>query len=348
MLILGLETSCDETAASIIDGRGGKIKILSNIVSSQIEIHKQYHGVVPELAAREHVVNILPVIDSALKQAGFSCRNFINKKPPFKALAVTAGPGLITSLLISGETARALACIWQIPLLAVNHIEGHIAANFIDSDFKKIKLPAIILTVSGGHTNLIIMKKIGKYKIIGETLDDAAGEAFDKAAKMMNIGYPGGPIISQLAKKANPKIIIPPLPRPMLKTSNFNFSFSGLKTALLYSLQKDSDWPKKIPEYCKEFQSAIIDVLIFKTLKAAKKYKAQSILLAGGVSANQELRKKLEEEINLKLSQTKYLIPDLNYCTDNAAMIAAAGYLKFLDKKFTTWKKLKINCNLEL
>lgn len=343
MIILGIETSCDETAASVIEGKNNKIKILSNIVSSQIDIHKKYGGVVPEVAAREHVLNILPVINETLNEAGIK-REEARKK--INVIAVTTGPGLITSLITGVETAKTLAYSWNIPVVSVNHIEGHIYANFIDNYkfFTSRSLgegwPALILTVSGGHTMLVLMKDHSKYETIGETRDDAAGEAFDKAAKLMNIGYPGGPVVSKKASLAK-NIGEIKLPRPMINSNNFDFSFSGLKTALLYEIQKDKNWKKQIPEYSHEFQQAVIDVLIHKTIKAAQKNKIKTIMLAGGVSANLELRKQMKEKVDVK-------IPDLKYTTDNAVMIAVAGYYHALKKDYTPWQKLKADCNLEL
>ena len=342
MIILGIETSCDETAASIIQGDEGKITVLSNIVSSQIEIHKQYGGVVPEVAAREHVLNILPVINEALKQAGIDHKQAAQK---IDYIAVAIGPGLLTSLIAGIETAKSLAYAWNKPVIGVNHIEGHIYANFINN--VEIKFPAVILTVSGGHTMLVLMENHGKLKTIGQTRDDAAGEAFDKAAKLMNIGYPGGPIVSKLAATASNEHKIE-LPRPMMYSDNFDFSFSGLKTALLYELQKDKAWKEKIPEYCREFQQATLDVLIHKTIKAAQKFNAQTVMLSGGVSANSELRKQLEAAVKEKLPDANFSIPDLKYTTDNAAMMATAGYFKALRGDITNWKDLCVDCNLEL
>jgi N6-L-threonylcarbamoyladenine synthase len=402
MVILGIETSCDETAAAVIFGNKEKVKVLSNVVSSQIEIHKKYGGVVPEVAAREHVLNILPVINEALEKAGIKRKD---AKKKIDAIAVTTGPGLITSLQVGVETAKVLSYVWKIPAVAVNHIEGHIYANFITPQtplskggIKGVKFPALILTVSGGHTMLVLMKGHGQYKVIGETVDDAAGEAFDKAAQILNIGYPGGPAISKYTSKWKSKILnskseINPkskiqnsknksqianrkssisLPRPMIYSKDYNFSFSGLKTALLYKIQKDPDWKKRIPEYCFEFQQAVIDVLIHKTIKAAKNYKVhpvksgkagakqfngvKTIMLSGGVSANLELRDQMAKQIKELLSGFCFLLPDLKYTTDNAAMIATAGYFKTLRKEFTpplrkrsgaSWQKLRADCNLE-
>lgn len=343
MIILGIETSCDETSAAVAEGKGDNVKILSNVVSSQIDIHRKYGGVVPEVAAREHVANILPEVNEALTKAKISRQQAPEK---IDAIAVTFGPGLITSLIIGLETAKTLSYVWNIPLIGLNHIEGHIYANFINRK-KKINFPALILTVSGGHTVLALMKDHGKFKTIGNTRDDAAGEAFDKAAKLMDIGYPGGPIVSAMAEKFSGENKVN-LPRPMINANNFDFSFSGLKTALLYELKKDTNWKKRIPEYCFEFQQAIIDVLIHKTIKAAEKFNVKTVMLAGGVAANKELRSQLEAAAKTKLKNVDFAMPELQYTTDNAAMVASAGYFKARDKKFTSWKNLKVNCNLEL
>lgn len=337
MKVLGIETSCDETAASVIEGQGEKIRVLSNIISSQVEIHKKYNGIVPEVAAREHVLNILPVINEALEKARVG-------KEKIDAIAVTVGPGLITSLITGIETAKVLSYAWNLPALAINHIEAHIYSNFIAQE-EKIEFPSVVLTVSGGHTQLVLMEGLGRFKTIGGTKDDAAGEAFDKAAKLMDLGYPGGPIVSVWAEKFKGEKEIE-LARPMIASPDFDFSFSGLKTSLLYQLQKDKDWKKRIHEYCHEFQQAIIDVLIKKTIRAAEKFKVKTIMLAGGVAANKELRRQLEEKA--KKQGFFFLKPDLQYTTDNATMVAVAGYFKAKDGKFIPWQKLKVNCNLEL
>ncbi|MFA5131697.1 MAG: tRNA (adenosine(37)-N6)-threonylcarbamoyltransferase complex transferase subunit TsaD [Patescibacteria group bacterium] len=349
MYILGIETSCDETAASVIkaDLKSGHILVLSNIISSQIEIHKKYGGVVPEIAAREHVLNVLPVINEALIKAKID-HNKIN------VFAITKGPGLITSLMTGIETVRTLSFAWNIPIIEINHVEGHIYSNFIKPE-TKIKFPALILTVSGGHTNLVSMTKDYKIKIIGETLDDAAGEAFDKGAKMMNLGYPGGPIVSQYAndyKKSFPDSLTPAsnlnFPRPMLNSNNSDFSFSGLKTALLYQLKKDPKWKTRIPEYCFAYQQAIIDILTAKTIKAAKRLEAKTVMLSGGVSANRELRESLALAVKAKLSGVNFLVPAQEYTTDNAAMIAAAAVFKLKHQKTTTFSKLRVDPSLQL
>lgn len=347
MYILGIETSCDETAASVIQTheKTGRIKVLSNIISSQINIHKKYGGVVPEVAAREHVLNILPVIEEALTVANIKPRQL-------QAIGITRGPGLITSLITGVETARTLAYVWQKPIIEVNHIEGHIYANFIDAA-QSIKFPAIILTVSGGHTTLVKMEKPGQIKIIGETRDDAAGEAYDKAAKMLGLGYPGGPIIAQKASQYQPdkhrnKFAPLNFPRPMFNSANFDFSFSGLKTSLLYQLQSDHHWKQRVPEYCHEYQSAIIDILIHKTIKSAKKFKAKTIMLSGGVSANQELRQRLAKNIEKDCPNTDFRVPKLEYTTDNAAMIAAAAFFMFRQGKIYDFKHIKTDPGLQL
>lgn len=344
MYILGIETSCDETAASLIkaDSKTGRILVLTNIISSQIEIHKKYGGVVPEVAAREHVLNILPVINEALEKAKI-------KPEKLDLLAVTKGPGLITSLITGLETVRSLSFAWNKPVLEINHIEGHIYSNFI-SPKSPVKFPALILTVSGGHTNLVLMDKNKKIKIIGETLDDAAGEAYDKGAKMMNLGYPGGPIVSKYAEayKITGKETDLDFPRPMMNSNNFDFSFSGLKTALLYQLKKDPLWKKRISEYCFAYQQAIIDILIFKALKAAKKFNVKTIMLSGGVSANQELREQMAEKVKSSLPNVNFLVPDKSYTTDNATMIATAAAFKIRHGKTTAFQKLKVDPGLQL
>lgn len=347
MYILGIESSCDESAASIIKfNEKGDFQVISNIVSSQIDIHKKYGGVVPELAAREHVINILPVIDQSLKEAKIDLKEI-------SAIALTSGPGLVTSLISASETAKAISCVWGIPIIPINHIEGHIYSAFIENK-KDIKFPALILTASGGHNILALMKGHLKYKVIGQTLDDAAGEAFDKAAKMMNLGYPGGPIISEMAEKYIKKskdLEETNLPRPMLHSLDFNFSFSGLKTALLYQLKKDKNWKKNIPLYCYSFQKAAIDVLTAKTIKAAKKYKTKTIVLVGGVSANNELKKEFSKKIkketlsNNEWKKINFVSPSLKYTGDNATMIALAGVYHFLKNKknLKNYKKIKID-----
>lgn len=336
MLILGLETSCDETAASILEVENAHVKVLSNIVSSQIALHSAWGGVVPNLAAREHLKNILPVIETALAKAK-------KKSTELDLIAVTNGPGLIPALLIGTTTAKTLSYLWRVPLLGIQHIEGHIYANFISKNVSEIKFPILALVVSGGHTQLVLMRAHLQYEIIGQTLDDAVGEAFDKVARILGLGYPGGPAVAKLADKyAGEKKFQIILPRPMLKSANFNFSFSGLKTAVLYATKKNPANLKDqnyISEMCREFQTAVTDVLIAKTIRAAKKYAPKTILLAGGVSANKNLREKLNQAVRENLENTACLVPELIYSLDNAAMIAMAGYWR--------WKNLKNKKNLE-
>jgi N6-L-threonylcarbamoyladenine synthase len=351
MLILGIETSCDETAASILEIKKEEIKILSNVVSSQIKLHAAWGGVVPNLAAREHLKNIFPVIQGALLEAQI-------KPAALDLIGVTSGPGLIPALLIGVSAAKTLSFIWGKPLLGIHHIEGHIYANFIGENSKsdkKINFPILCLVVSGGHTQLILMKKHLQYEIIGETQDDAVGEAFDKVARILGLGYPGGPAIAKMASKfatGNSRFAIK-LPRPMMDSANFNFSFSGLKTAVLYETKKHPELlnrPAYIAALCQEFQKAATEVLIAKTIRAAKKYQPRSILLAGGVSANLELRKKLGSAIKQKLPKISYHIPEIKYALDNSAMIATATFFrwKISRKKNYSWQAVKADANLKL
>lgn len=347
MHILAIESSCDETAASVLFAKGyGKPNILSNVISSQIDIHSQYGGVIPEVAAREHVLNIIPVVAEALSKAKI-------KPSQLDAIAVTKGPGLITSLISGMETARTLAFAWNKPLIGLNHIEGHIYAAFLELK-KDLKFPAIVLTVSGGHTLIAVMKKHGDLKIIGETRDDAAGEAYDKGAKMLGLGYPGGPAVAKLAAAYRAKFSGKPketlgFPRPMMNSGDFDFSFSGLKTSLLYKLKADANWENKIEQYCYEYQEAILDLLVEKSLKAGKKYKAESIIASGGVSANSRLREKLIERAKVVLPNAQVHFPEMAYTTDNAAMIASAAFFRLSrGAKIKPWQKEKVELNLSL
>lgn len=331
MLIFGIETSCDETAVAVLEVKKRSFNLRSNVVSSQIDIHKKYGGIVPEVAAREHIKNILPVINESLIKA----KTNLDK---IDLIAITTKPGLITSLIVGVETAKTLACVLNKKIIAVDHLDAHLYANFLEN--KNIKFPAIGLIVSGGHTELILIKNEFSFRKIGQTVDDASGEAFDKVAKILKLGYPGGPIISKYAEKGDAEKF--DLPRPMIYDKTFNFSFSGLKTAVLYL---DHDQKKKTKRYKQNmtasFQQAVIDVLIYKTLKATKKFKVKTIMLAGGVAANKELRKQMAEKIKIDFPKTDFLIPDFKFCTDNAAMIAIAGYFYAKKNKFTDWKKLK-------
>jgi N6-L-threonylcarbamoyladenine synthase len=335
MKILGIETSCDETAAAIVEDG---VKVLSNVVFSQIPLHHATGGVVPEVAAREHVVKIMPVVDQALLDAGLSLDDV-------DAVAVTQGPGLLSSLVIGMSAASALAILKDKPLITVNHIAGHIYANWLGEDQENpIQFPLVVLTVSGGHNELVLMKSHHSFRLIGETLDDAAGEAFDKVARLLGLGYPGGPHISRKAETGNPKRFS--LPRVYLQKDSFNFSFSGLKTAVLNLVKEEyaregglSD--DFIADCSASFQENVVQILSDKLLAAAEKYRVKEVHLAGGVSANRRLRAVTEEKIakkyyfdhngkktHLKILPALRYAKDLSLCTDNAAMIASAAYFR--------------------
>lgn len=325
MIILGLETSCDETSAAVVRYHRGNFEILSNVVATQIALHKKTGGVVPEVAAREHLKNIIPVVNAALWDSQI-------KYPAIDRIGVVTGPGLITSLLAGTETARNLAFLWQKKIYSINHLAGHMAANFLLN--KKIIYPAMCLIVSGGHTEIILIKKPGQYQLIGATRDDAAGECFDKCAKILGLSYPGGPEISRLASRGRVTINFP---RPMFNSPDFDFSFSGLKTAVLYF--KRDNLKYNINDVCASVQQAIVDVLISKFTKAVQKYKIKTTMLAGGVAANLELRKQITAIF------PKMLIPEIKFCTDNAAMVAAATAV---EKKPNNIFNIKVNPNWEL
>ncbi|GGK26741.1 DNA-binding/iron metalloprotein/AP endonuclease [Caldalkalibacillus thermarum] len=314
VIILGVETSCDETAASVVrDGR----EILSNEVASQMEIHKRFGGVVPEVASRRHVEHITIVIEEALKKANVS-------PDQLSAIAVTKGPGLVGALLVGVSAAKAMAYAHQIPLVGVHHIAGHIYANRLITEFQ---FPNVTLVVSGGHTELILMKEHGEYHILGETRDDAAGEAYDKVARALGLPYPGGPQIDRLAKEGEATI---DFPRAWLEAGSYDFSFSGLKSAVLNYLNQASRRGEVIPkpDVAASFQESVVEVLVTKTVHAAQAYGAKQVLLAGGVACNSRLREEMKQacaEQGLPL-----VIPPAYLCTDNAAMIAAAGYIEYL------------------
>ncbi|MEK7516403.1 MAG: tRNA (adenosine(37)-N6)-threonylcarbamoyltransferase complex transferase subunit TsaD [Patescibacteria group bacterium] len=340
MKILGIETSCDETAVALLEDRGERLRVLHNLVASQVAIHAKYGGVVPEVAARNHVEVIVPLLRKVVGRDAMK----------IDAIAVTAGPGLMTSLSVGVETAKVLSYLWDIPLVRVNHLEGHIYSNWLrpvggnpKSEIRNPKFPALVLIVSGGHTELVLMKRHGSYKVIGATRDDAAGEAFDKVAKLLKLGYPGGPAISKLAQKGNPSAI--PFPRPMIDSADFEFSFAGLKTAVLYLMQKSNP---VIADVCASFEQAVVDVLVAKTIRAAKKYKVKTVLLGGGVAANQKLRATLRTALVMELPAVGYREPALEFTGDNAAMIAAAGYFLAQAGRFTPWKRLRADANWEL
>ncbi len=321
VLILAIESSCDETACSIVEnGRN----VLSNIISSQIEIHKQYGGVVPEVASRKHIENISDVVNEAIIKANVSCDNI-------DAVAVTYGPGLVGALLVGVNYAKGLSYAWNKPLIGVNHIEGHIYANFIEN--KDLEPPFVCLVASGGHTHLIYINDYGKYEIMGKTRDDAAGEAFDKVARAIGLGYPGGPLIEKKAKEGNEAAI--KFPRAVIDEDTLDFSFSGLKSAVLNYIHNKQQKNEEIiaEDVAASFQQAVVDVLVMKTMKAAKLRNCKIVALAGGVASNSSLREALEKEC--KKNNYVFLKPSSILCTDNAAMIGCAAYYKYLKKEFS-------------
>jgi len=429
MNILAIETSCDETAIAVIDTARDErgFRVLSNIVLSQIPLHAKWGGVVPNIAKREHEKALAPLLLQALDetnkqvssikyQVSRAHKKNLNtlylildpllekneellkqfkehiaplQKPKIDIIAVTQGPGLEPALWVGVNFARALSALWNIPLIGINHMEGHIASALLKqsrkiSNFQKtiskqipkskskisknnatsyklisISYPAIALLVSGGHTELVLIKKPLKYEIIGETRDDAAGEAFDKVARLLDLPYPGGPSISAEAEQSEvglPKIVGSPtsdclfLPRPMMHTKDFDFSFSGLKTAALYlvrDLKKQRKSIKKLrPAICKEFQDAVVEVLVAKTMRAVTQYKAKTVLLGGGVAANTHLQKKLGEAIKINSLDTLYFIPDARLTGDNALMIAVAAIARAKQAKKTAWKTLEPDANM--
>ena len=397
MKILGIETSCDETAVSVLEvnppsrkASEGTVRVLSSVVSSQVKLHAKYGGVVPNLAAREHVKNISHVFKLALKKADESVKhsvfNIVGKTTSYgikeamkkiDLIAVTRGPGLGPALLVGISFAQAIAWKYQKPLIGINHLEGHIFSNWLKPvgeisksesliskqaqksrkrDLKTEIFPILNLIVSGGHTELVLMAGYGKYQIIGETLDDAVGEAFDKVARLLGLGYPGGPAVAQRAtefKVKSSKLKVPEFefPRPMIKSRDYNFSYSGLKTAVLYKVRDLENEGIKLTQnvkdkICYEFQKAACEVLIKKTMKAAQEYKVKSIFLSGGVSANKHLRMELAK--TAKEFGVNYAQPELEYTGDNAAMIALAGYFSTKNKKSQdlTWDKVDMDANL--
>lgn len=352
MLICGIETSCDETAVSFVEAKGGlkrpQFKVLSNVVSSQVKLHATYGGVVPLLASREHAKNIDRVFKLSLSRAR------IAKKPDL--ICVTRGPGLMPSLRIGVMFARSLSYFSKIPVLGVNHLEAHMYANLLapagEWSRQSIAFPALSLVISGGHSDLYVLAECGSARQIGQTRDDAVGECFDKVARLLGLGYPGGPIIDALGKQGN--AFAYELPSPMLHANNFDFSFSGLKTAMLYFLRDNKiDFCKKQlsakqkqmrADVCASFERAASRVLVAKTMRAAERFRAKTILIGGGVAANSFIRSDFEQAG--ARHQLPMLFPQKGYITDNAAMIAAAGYIAHCRGDRTTWKNLEPDANL--
>lgn len=378
MKILAIETSCDETAVSVIEAAGTykspTFKVLGNVVHSQVPLHAEWMGVVPNLAKREHATNLVPVLTQSLKQAGLFAQSenknlksgnkkkilkilerenelaklfsesILNIEPPkIDAIAVTYGPGLEPALWTGINFAKALSLLWKKPIVPINHMEGHILSallppEIVDEKDPRIKLPALALLISGGHTELVLIKDWLKYKVIGHTRDDAVGEAFDKVARMLGLPYPGGPEISRLAGEFEKnsgnnyakKIV---LPRPMINSKDYDFSFSGLKTAVLYTIKKLPGLNDNIKkEIAYEFEQSVIDVLASKTRQAIEEFKPKTLIIGGGVIANKKIRETFRKVVR-DFPTTTLLIPHLKYSTDNATMIGIAGYFRWLDNK---------------
>ncbi|MDD4409095.1 MAG: tRNA (adenosine(37)-N6)-threonylcarbamoyltransferase complex transferase subunit TsaD [Candidatus Pacebacteria bacterium] len=378
MIILGIETSCDDTGISLMDESPEKVRILANSVSCQEKIHSPYGGVFPALAKREHQKNILPLLKKALKKANLlkkeegsldlskikklenvlerypdllsEMKSFFSnyKKPEIDKIVVTVGPGLEPCLWVGINFARALSLYWEIDVIPVNHLEGHLLSNLLDQN-PAIPFPSIGLIVSGGNTQIILIEKLGKYKVIGETRDDAAGECFDKTARLLGLGYPGGKKISELAKRFKESSFDIRLPRPMIHEKNLDFSFSGLKTAVLYETKKRKKEVLESAEYrieiAKEIENAIVEVIAKKIEKSIERFDAKGIVVGGGVSANKKLRSDLK-----KLARTKRIsitFPKIRYTGDNASMIAIVPHFS-KNKKVVNWKSLRPNSNLKI
>lgn len=324
VVILGIETSCDETSAAVlVNGKD----LRSHIISSQIATHQKYGGVVPEIASREHCLHIRGVVEQALEEAEIEFKDL-------SGIAVTYGPGLVGSLLVGVAAAKAMAYAAGIPLIAVNHLEGHIYANFLEHE--DLEFPLLALLVSGGHTNLILFRRHLDYEVLGKTRDDAAGEAFDKVARTLGLGYPGGPNIQKAAGSGNPSAFH--FPRTMLEAGSLDFSFSGLKSAVLNTINTAHMKGEvlDINDLAASFQGAVIDVLVQKSLRTLDKLPVKTFALAGGVAANSILRESLQRELALR--NIRFVCPSPTFCTDNGAMIATAGHYRFLTGKAASWK----------
>ncbi|OIO18718.1 MAG: tRNA (adenosine(37)-N6)-threonylcarbamoyltransferase complex transferase subunit TsaD [Candidatus Magasanikbacteria bacterium CG_4_9_14_0_2_um_filter_41_10] len=367
MYILGIESSCDDTSVALLDCSDDGFVVLAEKTAGQIEVHKKYGGVVPELAGRMHAENILPVIEEVMNEWR-ETNGDQNALPD--VIAATTGPGLITGLLVGAEVAKNLSYLWNVPMTAMNHIEGHIHSVFVNnqSPISNLQFPALCLIVSGGHTELVLMKDFGDYTLLGKTRDDAAGEAFDKVGKLLGFEYPGGPKMSKHAVEGNTTAI--KFPRPMLGSDDYDFSFAGLKTAALYWLRDNNVIPSEVEEshgiqrdlstpqssarddvslqdFCASFEQAVVDVLVEKTKRAAKKFSVKTIILGGGVSANPKLRTALEK-MTEELPHFQLLVPSPGYSMDNGAMIAAAAYMRAKKKEFTPWQDIVVNPNWEV
>jgi len=345
IIILSIETTCDDTAIAICKYSEDSFIVLSNIISSQIEKHNPFGGVVPELASREHIKNIIPVLDEALKVADIELKDL-------NYIAITnKGGGLVGSIIVGVETAKTLSYLLNIPIISVNHIRGHVLVSMIskieDKKYSIIKpeYPMMALTVSGGHTQIILIKDFENWEVIGKTLDDAAGECYDKVSKILNLGYPGGPIISKMAANGDKTKIN--FPRPMIGSGDFNFSFSGLKTAVLYSASAEAMADKGITkeDVCASAQDAINDILTRKSLKAIEKFSPKMFILAGGVAANKDLRERLQKNIE-KNSEAKFIMPEIPNCMDNALMINVVAYFN-LQKNIDVFNYKNIEINIE-
>lgn len=340
MRILGIETSCDDTAIGVVSYVKKKFTIEANVAASQVLTHRKYGGVVPEVAAREHALTILPTIAAAMKRAGVGWKDV-------NALAVTGGPGLNTALLVGVETARTISYALKKPVVRVNHIEGHVVSAYATMPVNNIRFPAVALIVSGGHTELILVRAIGKYSLLGRTVDDAVGEAFDKVAKILGLPYPGGPEIAKCAVLGDAATF--KFPRAFMRPGNLDFSYSGLKTSVLYELQKHRHITSSlVNDVAASFQLAATLPLIAKTRWAAEKVKAKTILLGGGVATNALLREMLQKMALQDLPGTRFIPPSLPYCMDNGVMIAIAGAFRAQRKEFTPWKKLSADPGWEL
>ena len=310
--VLAIETSCDETAAAVVeDGH----QVLSSVVSSQVDLHARYGGVVPELAGRAHVEMLTPVVAEALLEAGV--QNGEDGRPVLDAVAATIGPGLIGALLVGVSAAKALALVWDVPFVGVNHLEGHLAAAFLEEP--DLEFPMVVLLASGGHTMLVLMEGPGAYRLLGQTIDDAAGEAFDKVARFLGLGYPGGPVIDQISVDGDSKAV--EFPRAMIE-EGYDFSFSGLKTSVITYVRKNPE--VAVADVAASFQEAVVDVMVTKARRAARDVGAKGLCLAGGVAANSLLR---ERTLDVCIAEgLRAFIPSRSLCTDNAAMIGAAAF----------------------